>query len=153
MVRWEVKWLLFVAIAGLFLSFSGGVSQPVIAKETVKPADKYSKEIVRNKNKVTVSRVFVDTVEKNNAIVLSNVAVRQRIDKNGKLEAWELVEIDRGSLVAKMGFRAGDRVTSVNGIPVRALETKRTELATSSRWELLVYRYGKPWRMVIEVRD
>jgi hypothetical protein len=153
LVRWEVKCLLLVAFAGLFLSFSEGVSQPVIAKETVKPADKYSKEIVRSKNKVTVSRVFVDTVEKNDAIVLSSVAVRQRVDKHGRLEAWELVEIDRGSLVAKMGFRPGDRVTSVNGIPVRALETRRTELAMSSRWELLVYRHGKPRRVVIEVRE
>lgn len=154
MVRWEAKRLLFVIVAGLLSIYTGAVSQPAVAKETAKlVADPYAKEITRQKNKIIVSRAFVNAVKKNNAIVLSKVAVRQRTDKVGRAAAWELVQVDKGSSVARMGFTPGDRLTSVNGIPVGEFESKRAELEASTRWELVVYRQGKPRMMTIEVRE
>jgi predicted metalloprotease with PDZ domain len=140
-------------VAGLLLIYTGAFTRPVVAKESSKQADPYVKEIIRQKNGVTVAGAFVDAVKKNNAIVLSRVALRQRLDKDGRLEGCELVQVDKGSSVAKMGFRSGDRLTSVNGIPVRELETKRAELEASSRWELVVLRQGKLRKIVIQVRE
>lgn len=132
---------------------SGACSLQVSAKEPAKEIDPYAKEITRHGNVVTVSNAFVDSVRRNSTLVLSRVAIRQRVDKNGRPEACELVEIDKGSSVARMGFKSGDRVTRVNGIPIRDLEGRRSELEGSRRWELVILRQGKPRRIVVEVRE
>lgn len=137
---------------GLVFCFCANATGSTVAKDTAKGVDPYAREVVRGKNRITVSKAFVDAVKKNHAVVLSRAAVRQRPDENGRVEAIELVQIDRGSSVAKMGFRPGDRIKSVNGMPVGELEAKRLEIEMANRWELTILRQGKPLRMVIEVR-
>lgn len=136
-------------LCALIFCFTIDATRSVAGKEPIKETDLYAKEVVRHKSRVTVSKAFVNAVRKNNAIVLSKAAVRQRVGKGGGLEAWELVEIDKGSSIEKMGFKSGDRIKSVNGIPVGELADRRSEIETSSSWELLVYRHGKPRKMLI----
>lgn len=153
LVSWRVECLVFAMLCILIPTHAGAFNHKATSKQTAKQADPYLKEIARSKNKVTISREFVDAVRKNDAVVLSRAAVRQRLDKNGRVEAVELVQIDKGSSVAKMGFEPGDRIKSVNGIPLRELEARRSEIDTANRWELTIVRQGKLRRIVIEVRD
>lgn len=153
MARLKSRVLVITILCGLLFFFCTDATRSAVGKETAKEADPYAGEVVRHKNRVAVSKAFVNAVQKNNAVVLSRAAVRQHLGKDGRVDAVELVQIDRGSSVAKMGFRSGDRIKSVNGIPLCEVEARRYEIETSNRWELLLYRHGKPRRIVIEVRE
>lgn len=150
MVQSRQEQLHLVIVVGLLVGLTL-VSQPVMAKENPQKVD--ARGVVRIHDRVTVSKAFVDAVKKNNALMFSQIAVRGRAGKDGRLETWELVEVDGKSPVAKMGFRRGDRIASVNGIPARELEGRRTELETLSQWDLLIHRRGKLRRMRIEMKD
>lgn len=149
----ECRKLAIAILCSLLFCFCSLTARPAAGNENVKQADPYAGEVVRLKNRVALSKGFVDAVRKNNAVVLSRIAVRQRLDRNGRVEAIELVQVDKDSAVAKMGFRPGDRIKGVNGIPVRELEAKQAEIESAKRWELAIIRQGKPRRIAIEVKD
>jgi len=110
------------------------------------------KDIGRRGDLVIVSKQFVDEVKKDNGIVLSKVAIKVRVDADGKLTGYQLVQIDRGSAVEKMGFKPLDVLTGVNGVPARELEVHRPSLETADRFDVTILRGGKKKTMRIEVR-
>ena len=122
------------------------------AAKTQKTVDPYAKEITRKGKIVLVTKKFVDQVKAEHAIVLSKVAIKQRVDENGKVSAYQLVEVDRGSSVEKMGFKAGDLLLSVNGIPARDLKETQKNLEQESKFEVVVMRKGKKIKMFFEVQ-
>jgi type II secretory pathway component PulC len=109
-------------------------------------------EILRKGNLIIVSRPFVDQVMKNNEIVLSTVAIKSRLDKNGLLEGFQLFQIDRGSVVEKMGFKAKDILTNLNGIPAKDLEANRRSLETADHFDVTILRNGKEKKLQVEIR-
>lgn len=112
---------------------------PAAAKNDTDP---YAREVTRKGNRVVVSRKLAEAARQNERIVLSRVAVKTRLDANGQLRSYELVQIDKGSVVDKMGLKPGDQITSVNSIPVRDLEQKRQILEKSDRFEVTIRRKG-----------
>jgi hypothetical protein len=154
--RWLTGQILPFIVCGFLLCQGSAASQPETTKEGVgarQSADLFNREIIPRKNRVLVSRTFVEAVIDNKAILLSTVALRQHTGRNGRVDSLELVQVDKGSPVAKMGFKSGDHLCKVNGIAVGDLDDKRAELEASNRWELMVLRQGKHRRIVIEVRE
>lgn len=92
-------------------------------------------------------------MRKDNEIVLSSVAIKTRVDKNGNLAGYELFEIDKGSIPEKVGFRSGDRVIAVNGIPARNLEKSQAALQAAGRFEITIIRKGKTRKIFVEIRE
>jgi type II secretory pathway component PulC len=125
-------------------------AKPATAAKTL--ADPYAREVTRIGSRVVVSRGLADATKQNNRIILSKVAVKSRLDREGKLRAYELVQVDKGSVVQKMGFLPGDQLVSVNGIPVRDLDEKGEDLKTADRFEVSVLRKGKIRKVMVEIR-
>ncbi|OPY69400.1 MAG: hypothetical protein A4E57_01201 [Syntrophorhabdaceae bacterium PtaU1.Bin034] len=138
----------------------GGVQSPKEAGKKAsresagrKGVDPYTKEVKKKRgNVVVVSRRFSDEVKKNNQIILSKVAVKSRLDKNGQLEAYQLVVIDKGSVVDKIGLKPKDLITSVNGVPVKDLNANREVLEMADHFDITVVRKGKAKKFVIEIQ-
>lgn len=149
--------LLLVIVWGWLITVSALAAVPAAygesGKKTVrKAADPYARELTRKGDTVIISKQFVDLVKKNNAIILSKITVRQRLDESGTIAGYELVEVERGSVVEKMGFKPGDRVLSVNGIPVRDLEANLESLETAGRHVVTILRKGRARNLVFEIR-
>ncbi len=143
--------------ASLPNSDKAGVQAEANGRATIDGAKKdqiaqLERKIVRKGNTVIVPRQFVDEVKKKNDIVLSTVAIKSRVGKDGQLQGYQLFQIDRGSAVEKMGFRAKDVIVKVNGIPARDLEANRQSLESSDHFDVTFLRDGKERRMRIEVR-
>jgi type II secretory pathway component PulC len=116
-----------------------------------KSVDPYAKEVTKKGKSVVVTKDFADLVRKNNAVVLSKVAVKQKVDESGKVTAYQLVQIDRGSSVDRMGFKAGDLVTAVNGVPARDLVGNQKTLEQEKRFDVELIRKGKPMKITVEI--
>jgi predicted metalloprotease with PDZ domain len=144
----------------LFAQSTDTGKEPVKATEkkeapvakTQKTTDPYAKEITKKGKVVLVSKKFVDMTKEDHAIVLSKVAVKQRLDENGKVSAYQLVQVDRGSSVEKMGFKAGDQLISVNGIPAKDLKDNQKNLEQENKFEVTVVRKGKKVKLFFEVQ-
>jgi membrane-associated protease RseP (regulator of RpoE activity) len=113
----------------------------------------YTRQIARRGKTVIVAPGLADEVKKDNQIVLSSVAVKTRVDKNGNLAGYELFEIDKGSIPEKIGFRSGDRIIAVNGIPARNLEKNQAALQSAGRFEVTILRKGKARKIFVEIRE
>ena len=111
-----------------------------------------SRDITRKGNTVFVSRGFAEAVKKDNAIIMSTVAVKSRVDKEGRLNGFQLFQIDRGSPVISMGFKAKDILTNVNGIPAGELEANRQALEREDAFVVTVLRSGKEQKIRILIR-
>ncbi len=131
-------------------------SQAPAGKGTAKPAaaaqDPYAREVTKRGNTVLVSREFAAAVKKDNSVLLAKVAVKARADKAGQLTGYQLVTIDRGSAIGKMGFKPGDVVTAVNGIPARAFEANRPSLQSATKFDVDFLRKDKPRKLNVEIR-
>ncbi|MGD0232509.1 MAG: hypothetical protein ABSC19_19515 [Syntrophorhabdales bacterium] len=114
--------------------------------------DRYVKAITRRGNHVRVPKELANEVKKDNLLVLSKVAVRTRLDEGGRLEAYELVQIDRGGIPERLGFRPKDLITGVNGIPARDIMAKEASLESASRFDVRIVRKGKARRLIVEIR-
>jgi type II secretory pathway component PulC len=125
-------------------------------RETGKPApkahDPYAKDVTKRGNTVVVSRKFAAAARKDNSVLLSTVAVRARTDKAGRLAGYQLVTIDQGSSVSKMGFKPGDVVTAINGIPAREFEANRPSLESATRFDVDFTRKGTARKLSVEIR-
>ena len=115
-------------------------------------ASYYLGQVTRKGKFIVVTKELAEDAKKGLEIVLSSVAIKTRVDKDGKLAGYELFEIDKGSIPEKIGFKSGDRVTAVNGIAARDLEKKRASLQSAGRFEITVYRKGKARKIFVEVR-
>ena len=115
-------------------------------------ASYYLSRITRQGKFIVVTKELAEDAIKDNEIVLSSVAIKTRVGKDGKLAGYELFEIDKGSIPEKIGFKSGDRVTAVNGIAARDLEKNRASLQSAGRFEITVYRKGKARKIFVEVR-
>jgi len=130
-----------------------GSAQPPAAAARKPDFSHYARQITRQGKMIIVPRSLADEVKKDNQIVLSSVAIKTRVDKNGNLAGYELFEIDKGSIPEKVGFRSGDRVIAVNGIPARNLEKNQTALEAAGRFEVTFVRKGKTRKIVVEIRE
>ncbi len=156
---------LFVVVACMPAeAANGGTDEPTVlkpapsaaGKQGAKPAaaaqDPYAKEVTKRGNTVLVSRVFAAAVKKDNTVLLSKVAVKARVDNAGQLTGYQLVQIDRGSSVSKMGFKPGDVVTAVNGIPAREFEPNRRSLESATKFDVNFMRKGTARKLNVEIR-
>jgi type II secretory pathway component PulC len=116
------------------------------------PVDPYAKEIKKNGDIVVISKSFADLARKNNSIILSKVAIQQRLDDAGKIAGYELVSIDRGSVVEKTGLRPHDLVTGVNGVLARDFNESRESLEECNRFDITILRKGKTKNIIIEIQ-
>jgi type II secretory pathway component PulC len=125
-------------------------------KQTGKPVaraqDPYAKEVTKRGNIVLVSREFAAAVKKDSSVLLSTVAIKARVDKAGQLTGYRLVAIDRDSAVSRMGFKAGDVVTAVNGIPARRFEPNRPSLESAGRFDVDFIRKKEQRRLNVEIQ-
>ena len=176
MIRWEKYCLCCgfgLALAALGLLFPAAVpaapetqaraGQPAMtskepqaqagAASTV-PAgvDPYAREVTRRGNFILVSKKLADAAKRDNLIVLSKVAIKGRLDRRGEIQAYELVQIDKGSVVEKMGFRPGDLLTSVNAIPARRFYAERQSLEGANSLQVIIKRKGKTMKMTVEIK-
>ncbi len=117
-----------------------------------KVSGRQSQDIIRQGNLIIVSKQLADRVRKNNDIILSTVAIKTRVDKDGRLDGFQLFQVDPGSIVEKMGFRPKDVLTSVNGIPARDLDANRHSLESADRFDITISRGGKGKKLVLEIR-
>jgi type II secretory pathway component PulC len=117
-----------------------------------KSPDPYAKEVTKRGNVVIVSKSLADLVRKDNAIVLSHMTVRQRVDGSGKVASYEAVEVDKGSSVAKMGIQTGDQLVAVNGIPANDLTANKQSLEGKNRFQVDIRRKGRPVKLIFEIR-
>jgi type II secretory pathway component PulC len=146
----ETPWRAPNAAEAAQSSRANGRQTAVLAsRKTTQP---HGKEVSRRGNTILVSREFADRVKKNNDIVLSKVAVKSRVDKDGRFVGYELAQIDRGSVVEKMGFSSRDVITSVNGTPARELYANRSSLEASGRFDVEILRRGRAKKLVVEIR-
>ena len=149
------------AFAGNLLSQATALKgEPAAAKESrsasvakeAKPVDPYAKAVTRRGSVVVVSKDYANLVRKDNALILSHVTVRQRVDSSGKVTSYEAVEVDKGSSLAKIGIHEGDQLVAVNGIPAKDLTANRQSLGEKNRFQMDLRRKGRPVRLIIEVR-
>lgn len=168
--RLAIAFLLPVVSGALLLAAHGAgagqpnpVDHPSVSKSSA-PAESsarspsaqtdypYKGGVTRQGSVVIISREFADAVRKKNSIVLSKVAIKGRLDKDGRLWGYEAVQIDKGSVVEQMGFKPHDLLTSINAIPVRDLEAKRDSLESADRFDLTIIRKGKTRKLRFEIR-
>ncbi len=123
-----------------------------VTRKGKKPIDPYAKEIRKSGDIVVVSRSFADLVKENNSIILSKVAIQQRLDNTGKIAGYELVSIDRGSVVEKTGLRPHDLVTSINGVLAKDFNASRESLEPCNRFDITILRKGKVKNLIIEIQ-
>lgn len=126
-------------------------------KQTGKPAtataqDPSAKEVTKRGNTVLVSREFANAVKKDNGVLLSKAAVRARADKAGQLTGYQLVTIDRGSAISRMGFKPGDVITAINGIPARELEANRSCLQSATKYDVDFVRKDSQRKLNVEIK-
>jgi hypothetical protein len=145
---------LFIALCLLIspvvgLTASGETSTDTPANRKASPG--WAREIVRRGDKVILSRAFVDEVKKNNDIVLSKVAIKARLDKDGQILGYQLFQIDRGSAVERMGFKPKDILTSVNSIPARDFEAQRRSLEIADGFDVTILRNGVTKKVRVEI--
>lgn len=114
--------------------------------------DSRERAVTRHGKLVILSRRFADEVKENNTIVLSKVAIKARLDRNGDLRGYEAVQIDKGSVVELMGFRAHDILTAINAIPARDLDANREALESADRFDVTIMRKGKTMSLRMEIR-
>ncbi len=165
MTRWEKYRLWYgfgLASAVLGLLFSAVVpaapetqsrTQQAGAESAPLPGvDPYAREVTRRGNLILVSKKLADAAKRDNLIVLSKVAIKGRLDRRGELQAYELVQVDKGSVVEKMGFRPGDLLTSVNAIPARRFYAERQTLEGANSLHVIIKRKGKAMKMTVEIR-
>ena len=108
--------------------------------------------VVRKGGLVVISKEFAREVREKNTILLSKVAIKARLDENGSLRGYEAVQIDKGSVVERMGFRPHDLVIGVNAIPARDLEASQESLESADRFDVAVKRKGKTMHLRFEIR-
>jgi type II secretory pathway component PulC len=128
---------------------TGGIVQP--ARETEKQ-DRSAKEITRRGRVVIISQALANDIKRDGLIVLSKVVIKTRVGKDGRIEGYELAEVDRGSIPDKLGFKPKDLVSEVNGTPARDFIANQTVLESAGRFNVTILRKGRAKKLVVEIR-
>jgi general secretion pathway protein C len=101
-----------------------------------------------------VSRSFVDQLTENPTSLMRTVRVRP-YSRDGQIEGFKLYRIRRNTLLARLGFRNGDLIRSVNGVEItgadRALAAY-TKLKRASHLTVTIERRGQPMGLDFNVR-
>jgi len=139
------------AAVGTGVATSGTASKEPAPPSRTAP-ERHAAGVVRKGNLVVISKEFANEVRENNTILLSKVAIKARLNKNGGLRGYEAVQIDKESVVEGMGFKPHDLVISVNAIPARDIEASRESLESADRFEVTLLRKGKTIRLRFEIR-
>jgi S1-C subfamily serine protease len=116
-------------------------------------ADRYAREITRRSGVVVVSKALAEDVKRDVDIVLSAVTIKAHVGRDGRIAAYEVVQIDRGSIPEKLGFRPNDLISEVNGVPARDFIASRRSLGSARRFRVTIFRKGKPRTLVVEIRQ
>jgi type II secretory pathway component PulC len=114
--------------------------------------ERQSKDILRKGNAVIVSKQFAEEVKRNNDLILSHIVVKSRFDKDGHLEGIELVQIDRGSAIEKIGFMTRDIVVAINGVLPHGWDAQRTTIEQSDQLDVTILRQGKQKILRLEIK-
>ena len=143
-----------ILIQGDALARTSKVSHKKSTKTSAPTKQVYSylKEIKKEKGQIIISRTLANLVKDNNKIVLSEAAVKQKLDEKGHIAGYELVQIDRPGILNKMGFKAGDVVTSINDIPVAQLEEKSRTLESSDTFQIALMRKNRSKKINVGIR-
>ncbi len=112
----------------------------------------YARGVTRQGRVVVVSKELAEAAKKDPVIVFTTVAIKARVDRNGLLRAYEIVQADRGGIPHRLGFRAKDLITRVNGIPAASILARQPALMDASRFEVRIIRKGKARKIVVEIR-
>ncbi len=153
-----LRFLTVLAVAGTFL-FSAVQLAPCAdsstkekARSTKAPRIRHTPDVRKQGKLAIVSRDFADEVKRNNDLILSTVAVKTRVDRSGMTEGYQLVQIDKGSAAEKMGFKAKDIITAVNGISARDFNKNREYIQMADRFDVDILRHGKAAKIEVEIR-
>jgi hypothetical protein len=115
-------------------------------------AERRTSEIQKKGDVIVVSKKFADKVKRNNDIILNQIAIKSRFDKEGRLNGIQLVQIDRGGAVAKAGFMTLDTIVAINGLLPNEWESRRTSIEQSTKFDITILRKGKQRILKIEIR-
>jgi hypothetical protein len=102
-------------------------------------------------DRCTVERAFADDLRGRTGL-LARQAKLVKAERDGRVVGLELGEL--GALPRLLGFRAGDVVTSVNGVPLRSLQglpQAYLQLRAAQRFTVEVLRDGRPWTLRVEI--
>ncbi len=142
------KTLVYVALAVIF-AFGAILHSSLYAGEAQKEAKKthrvyHSKirDIKRAKGKTIISRALADRIKEDNSLVLSTAAIKAVTLKNND-SGFQVVQVDKGGLADKMGFKDGDVIWKVNGLDMKAAKDQSETLEKSDRFKVLLLRRGK----------
>jgi hypothetical protein len=139
------NWLLWTS-AVLFVA-AVLVAWPMISRTAA------AERIIQKKGDVfLVSKKFADEVKQNNDIILTQMALKSRFDKEGRLSGIQLVQIDRGGAVEKAGFMTRDTIVAINGIVPHEWDSRRASFEQSTKFDVTILRQGKQKILKIEIR-
>jgi len=136
---------------GVGASFEAS-KEPAAAPSGPPGAEQRAIVVVKKGGLVVISKEFAREVREKNTILLSKVAIKARLDEKGSLRGYEAVQIDKGSVVERMGFRPHDLLIGVNAIPARDLEASQESLESADRFDVAVKRKGKTIHLRFEIR-
>jgi type II secretory pathway component PulC len=128
----------------------GGLANQAVQIQQIRTG--HGPNIIRKGNRIVVPRAFADEVRKNNQIIMTTVAIKSVLAKDGQLAGFQLFQVDRGSVVEKMGFKEKDVLLAVNGIPARNLEKNRNALESADQFDLIILRHGKEKGLQVDIR-
>jgi type II secretion system protein C len=131
--------------------------EPRLAKqEQIRPgAGDYTKEITKEGATTVISKSLADKMKKENAILMSSLAIKLSTDASGKPNGYKVVSVDNGSLAQKLGIMPGDVLQELNGYQLKTAEdTKKAHdaLKNRSKFEVKVLRRGKMETLRYEIR-
>lgn len=138
--------MLSLVSAPLYAQTAGKAGRQIRSEKEGKMAD-----IRRMKNKTIVSRSLADRIQEDNGIALSTVAIQVKQLPNND-SAFKVVQIDKGGIADRLGFKAGDIIWKVNGLDMNAARDQVQTLEQSDRFEVLLLRGGKKRILRFEIR-
>jgi predicted metalloprotease with PDZ domain len=142
------NWLLWTS--AIFFITAVFVAWPMTSRAVA--TERKTGEIQKKGNVALVSKKFADEVKKNNDIILTQMALKSRFSKEGRLNGIQLVQIDRGGAVEKAGFMARDTIVAINGIEPHEWEPRRASIEQSTKFDVTILRQGKQRILKIEIR-
>ena len=119
-----------------------------------KPAD-YMKDVKKEGNAIVISKTLIEKIEKDNSIIMSAVAVKGSLDKQGKANGFKIVSVDKGSLAEKIGVTTNDVVQEVNGFKLNNsndVNKAQQTFKNATKFEVKVLRGNKPKTLYYEIR-
>lgn len=112
-------------------------------------------EIRREGKTLVIPKALAERIKNDNASIMSSIAVRVATDANGHAAGYQVVAVDKESIVGKMGLKPNDTLQAVNGHSLKSgddLKRLYDDLKNATKFELKVMRQGKPETIFYEIR-